>query len=395
MIYLLILVLLLVLSIRYDINGKEKGCIFWYYFFLVLFVLIAGLRYRLGIDTPNYIETFYHSIPKIQNVTLDDLLNVNPLWFLLNSIVFSFLGKFYFVQLTQALIVNVLIFKYIKKHVSSFYFSLLLYFVLLYFSFNMEELKAGIALSICLFGNDYIIEHKYVKGILLYTLAGLFHFSAFLLLITPLFVFLRFNRIGVLVLFISFFCGFLMQELLGDYIEIFEFNDQIANKADGYISSDKYGGGKGVGYVLINIMPYLCMSVMSLFYINLNKNCNKELKELEPFLLLGLCFLLMQIGFQLFYRYVHFYNIYMVIFISYCVIDVIKNSKNLSFSLSLFRCLVVLLPFLFLLIYGGYRTKYIRYYPYSSVIERKIDRQRELVYSESPIHSSFKNYNEY
>ena len=53
MIYLIVIILLLLLSFRYDINGKTEGREQCYLAMLVIFILIAGLRWRLGVDTPN------------------------------------------------------------------------------------------------------------------------------------------------------------------------------------------------------------------------------------------------------------------------------------------------------------------------------------------------------
>ena len=63
MIYLIVIILLLLLSFRYDINGKTEGREQCYLAMLVIFILIAGLRWRLGVDTPNYLDSFYHRYP--------------------------------------------------------------------------------------------------------------------------------------------------------------------------------------------------------------------------------------------------------------------------------------------------------------------------------------------
>ena len=62
MIYFVVLLLLLILTVRYDINGKTEYRDQWYNAVLVILILIAGLRFRLGVDTVNYIYMFYHDI---------------------------------------------------------------------------------------------------------------------------------------------------------------------------------------------------------------------------------------------------------------------------------------------------------------------------------------------
>ena len=61
----------------------------------------------------------------------------------------------------------------------------------MYFYQNMEEMKSAISLAVALYGNDYILEKKWIKAYLLYFVALLFHPSAAFFLLTPLFLFLR------------------------------------------------------------------------------------------------------------------------------------------------------------------------------------------------------------
>ena len=114
MIYLFILILLLCLTLRYDINGKTKYRSQWYIIMLVIFILVAGLRWRLMVDTPNYIERFYHRTPLLKDYSFD--IGKAPFYTLINSIVLTLGGRFYVVQLIEASFVNILVFKYFKRH---------------------------------------------------------------------------------------------------------------------------------------------------------------------------------------------------------------------------------------------------------------------------------------
>lgn len=163
MIYTAIILLLLSLSFRYDINEKKQGRNFWYNVCLLIFILVAGLRYRLGTDTCNYIQVFYHNIPSLGNLRGEDL-SINPLWVILNSVVYSLGGKFFVVQLCQSFVVCVLTFHYVKRHSRYIFTCALLFFLYSYFSQTMEEMKAGIAVALSLYGNDYMLNKKYVRG---------------------------------------------------------------------------------------------------------------------------------------------------------------------------------------------------------------------------------------
>lgn len=106
MIYLFILLLLLLLSFRYDINGKKKYRDQCYLILLVIFILVAGLRYRLGTDTIGSLDKFYTETPCVGDISIDYLSIKYPLWNLLSSLVYTVAGKFFVLQLIQATIVN-------------------------------------------------------------------------------------------------------------------------------------------------------------------------------------------------------------------------------------------------------------------------------------------------
>lgn len=383
MIYLAILLLLLFLSFRYDICGKERGSQGWYMIVLVIFILVAGLRWRLGVDTPNYLDQFYYKTPKLSQLTTDDLSMTKPLWILLNSVVLTCFGKFYVVQLIHATFINVLFFKYIKKHSRYIFTCLFFYFLCMYTAINMEEMKASISVVICLFANDYLMEKKWMKAYLLYLFAALFHASAYIIFLMPLLLFVRLNRVGGIILILSFFVGHFLQIVLGDYLMLFEMADEsIADKAEAYGESETYGSqNRNINFFIVRIFPILLYTLFCLYAVKKN-NSNRELLKLEPFVMMGLAFLMMQMSMHIFYRFVRFYSIYFVLFFSEVYVTSARNSSRLSKNVVYVRASLLFLPFLSASLYGEYHTKYICYYPYTSVIERKIDRNRELFYSE-------------
>lgn len=114
MIYLAVFILLLFLSFHYDICGAKGGRDAWYSVILIVFILIAGLRWRLGVDTPNYLDEFYYETPRLDLLSIEDLKLTKPLWILLNSIVLTFFGRFYVVQLIHATFINTF-YLYFKK----------------------------------------------------------------------------------------------------------------------------------------------------------------------------------------------------------------------------------------------------------------------------------------
>ena len=110
MIYLAVTIFLLLLLYQYDIKGSQKNRDRWYHVALIVLVVLAGLRYRLGIDTPMYIDEYYYNIPDISHIKLEDFSIGNyPLWTLLNSLGRTIGVKYFVIQLIEAAFVNILI----------------------------------------------------------------------------------------------------------------------------------------------------------------------------------------------------------------------------------------------------------------------------------------------
>lgn len=381
MIYFIVLFLLLILTVRYDINGKTEYRDQWYNGVLVILILIAGLRFRLGEDTLNYMDMFFFDTPSIFDFDVDTFLSSDqpPLWILLNSIVKTFGGKFFVVQIIQATILNTLMLKYFKKHSSYPYACVVFYFIWRYQWFSMVVMKAAIALSILLYANDFFLEKKYLKGLLLVLIATGFHQSSILLIITPLLLFLRLNIWGITFIFISFFVGAFVQSQLGEVFVLFEAAEGVSGKLDDYLNSDYMTQNHNLNYFILNIFPLIIYPVLSLFY--LKKYCKESsVLKFEPIILIALMFQVMQFSIDVMYRYIYTLSPYYIIIIVHFFMDFSKNSLRLKKSLAFTRTLIILFPLLVSIAYLWRPFTHPGFNPYSSVIERSFDEDREKYY---------------
>lgn len=383
MIYFIIVVILLVLSVHFDINRRTKNKEGWYNIVLIIFVCLAGLRYRIGIDSINYCYKFYHETPSFFNLFKDLSLTEYPLWKLLNSIVFTIGGKFYIVQFVESAFVNLLFFAYIKKHSSYIFTCVFLYFIWLYPGCNFEELKQAFAVSISLYANDFILEKKYMKGVGLFVIACLFHFAAIIVALFSFLRFLRLNAIGFSILLIVFIIGGVIQNYYGDYLELLEFDDFLQMKAEVYMESDRFGslGDRNIKFYIIQAIPLFIYFIS--FWYSKKYGRNRKLAELEPFLVLGFISVVLGWRIGIFYRYENFYIIYFILFLAQAFVDVIRNNRTANSIVikavipSILFCLYILTTYVGL---TGKYNRYHKFYPYSSVIEKSIDRQREITY---------------
>lgn len=398
MIYLVVLLLLLLLSFRYDINGKTEGRDLWYGVVLILFILIAGLRWRLGVDTPGYIETFYHKTFAIYNLTYDDLsIGKKPLWVLLNSLVFSLGGRFYIIQIIQATFVNVSIFLYFKKHCNYIFTCVLFYYISAYIGLNMEAMKAAMSIAVVLYANDFLLEKKWVKAYLLYFVAILFHPQSLLLLLMPLFLLLRFDKKGLFAIVLTFIIGYTIQSFLGIYLDVIEAigDDAIISKSHAYTSNTQYiNGNPSLIGKLVREYSYFIYLLLCMMYLKW-KCPHDKLMKLEPFIMVGMLCIVMQMNVRIFYRYSQTFCVYRILLYAYVFVKIATNSRNLSYPLRFCKSLFIhFLPLIIcmLLPYTKNNT-IVRYLPYNSVINCKIDKEREKFYHEwERCRANFKEY---
>lgn len=393
MIYFVILILLLLLSYYYDIRDYKRRKTIWYNMVLVLLILFVSLRYRIGGDSIAYLYAYYNSVPTFEEFSSYDVHYYEPLYLLLNTTVKSFGGKFYIVQFIHAIIVNVLIFKYFKKHCQYIFLCLLIYYVWIYALFNCEIMRASLSVVICLFGTDSIIEKKWIKGYFLYFVGIGFHLSAVVMLIVPFLLFFRANRFGYYTLCFSYFFGIWLAAHLGDAISKFDFiNDTpTSHKLDVYMNSGDFNTSFNIQGLLLHTLPSLLYPIISLYYAKKGKN-DKSISylQLEPLIMIGLILSVMTTSVLLMYRINYFFIIYLII--SYA--ELIKHILSIMSrkGISIFFTLLILLPFINIatsyyraIVYRNQSTiiyNYKKYIPYSTIFDRTKDPIREKVWGD-------------
>lgn len=380
MIYLFVITLLFFLSIRYDICGKNKGRDLWFLAILGIFILLAGLRWRGGIDTHRYLFAFYHEYPSLGNFSFEDYyVGKDPFYVLLNSFIISLGGRFYMVQLIHAAFVNILIMKYFKKHSNYIFTCSLFYFILFYIPFMMEIMRASFSIVICLYAYDYMMDKRWIKGYVLLLIALMFHFQTIVMFFLPALFFLRFNRKYVFIMIGAFLLGKILQDLLADYIFLFEGNDNLENKVSIYTDDESSYGREthNINYFIVNILPTILYPLISLWYIK--KYCNNVvLMRLEPLVLLGVLFILIRSNFIIAYRFVDYFRVAFTLFFAELFVISIKNSKKLRFCVSYARTFLFFVPLFWL---SSYFITDPRYY-YTSIFHRTISKEREDIFKE-------------
>lgn len=230
MVYLIILLALIVFSANYDFRGNlvceaNKP----YMFMCICFILLAGLRFFVGSDTHNYVYDF-SVMPDLSRLSeyhrLDSRYQFG--WDAYVCIIKSIFGNFVFVQLITAIIVNVIIFCFIKRNTTNVFVALLFYYILNYFEYNMEIMREAIAVVLGLIAVMFYERNKKLHFILMIILAFEFHISAIILAIIPFITKVKYSRKLVLItILLSVFIPFLFTQIggLANLINLFSASD--------------------------------------------------------------------------------------------------------------------------------------------------------------------------
>lgn len=398
MIYLAILVLLMFLSFHYDVCGKKKNKEGWYLIVLWIFILFAGLRWRVGYDAIHYLHNFYHEYPSLSDFSFEEYyIGKDPFYVLLNSFVISIGGRFYMVQLIHAAFVNVLILNYFKRHSQYIFTCCVFYFLLSYISFSMEIMRASFSIVISLYAFDYFLDKKWVKGYALLLIALMFHAQTLALFLLPAFLFLRLNRKGLLMLIGAYLLGIFLQNLLADYVFLFEGSGKLEDKLTTYTSEYSELGKNtyNINYFIVKIFPKIFYPLFTLWYI---KRYSKyvNLMRLEPIVMLGVIFALIQINYLIAYRYVEYFTIYFSIFYAETFINMIKKSKKIGIGVAYFKTILFMIPLTLTFLFLLKQPKWI----YRSVLDKTVIKEAENDLKKAwiqPESDSYypPNYNEY
>lgn len=191
MIYLLIIVLLFYFAVLHDIKNISYKKNEHLNIIFVIFFLLAGLRHGIGGDTYQF-RIFWDLLPSWSNATWKELTSYRYEmgWVLLSFVLKSIFGSFVFHQILLSLLLNIGIFKIVKRYSPYPFIVLLLFFLSIdqFFHIECNFMRQAYAVAIfLLFGFDNLIKRKYIRYYIVIILCTFMHFSALALAILPLF----------------------------------------------------------------------------------------------------------------------------------------------------------------------------------------------------------------
>lgn len=395
MIYLVIFFILIYFTYRYDYIGQKAYRLNAYYLVLFLLIVVAGFRYRIGLDTIRY-ESAFRWLPSLWELRWDDFKdnNYDPLYLLFSSLAKSISSEFWVMQLIQAILVNTIIFSFIKKYTSRIFFATLLYYVFLYLNFMCEVMREACAVSMFLLSWKYFEKEKWLPYYVLCIAAFLFHSSAILLFILPVLKWLhltnlmRMNKYTAVFLLAVLVGGFVIQRYFFDYLNLLAFTGRIEDRIGRYAESDLSGTVLNINGILSTVIQTILYPFVAI--ICLKRQYNVRSFSMEPMIFLCFTFALLTIPIAIFYRYNNYFMPFAIIAMSEIAFQrkIYLSRKRYVYISRFLLWLIIFTPLLFLKIYGynssvkGSNLKeYMRYYPYSSIFDKEINRNREALFT--------------
>lgn len=170
--------------------------------YLIIFsyaVILMGLRFRVGIDTMNYMDA-YNQIPSLNKLLKLDFGNsrFEPGYIFIGAICKEFTNHFWLMQLSMASITNTCIFIFIYRYCKNPFTGLILYYLFSFLYFNTEIIRESAAIGIFLLNYDNLEKKRWFRFYLFSIFSILFHYSAIIIWLFPLANLLKPNYIYIL-----------------------------------------------------------------------------------------------------------------------------------------------------------------------------------------------------
>lgn len=361
---------------------------------LLVMILVAGLRYRVGGDTLTFTNEF-KEYPKLSHLNLETFSQFRyaPLWIILNSLGRS-LGDFVFVQLIAATL-HIGIWGYIAKQVCpSFLFSqLLIYYIFDFLMFNTEVMREGVAISFFLLAILALNRRQFIKMWLYAVIAFFFHQYAILvfLLFYAFYLFIGDKQIlGVLsMFFLIILFYFINKDYIAEYILRLVGDSHSSNTLllgirdysyNSYYTTSLWNW-KGILFCLGRplFMGILIMYTKSIYNQLIRLDWRIFASSVWLSILLTVCSYSMPIVSR-FYNYFHFFtSILLILFIIKTAQRIVTQQRVLLYmSFILIFTMWEVREYMRPLSWEPSECWYVRYYPYSSVFDQTLDWHREF-----------------
>lgn len=394
MIYILTIIVLFYFIFKYDLSGAQESTLYnrLYTMTMVWFICISGFAYNVGSDIVAYMTEYDHA-SWTQLPTFKEMLENNerrmPFWTILVTLCRSVSSDFVVLKFVTSAFCNWSFFRFIKKHSQYPFISVLLFAVILYLNMNFNALRQMVSVAIFLLGYEYLANKKWIAYYLTIVVAYLFHSSALICFLFPLFTLIKINLkttvlVAVIVLVMSIY--FYLSDINGLLQGLFfmyggEMSADIQEAAKNYLTDDAVSGLNinGLISILFSTLFYSFILYMSIStYNGIGKKMDTQ------FYVIFLLFFALNFTLPVvFFRFLFYVQFFYIIICPTGLLNILKrfNLKTHAFTF-LVLTFVIYSPIKVLFVENkssGVPLIY-QYYPYYSVFNPEIDPLRNSLF---------------
>lgn len=403
MVYIIIILLCILLSYLYDYRKSHNHKLGCFVFICLIFILLSGFRYHIGIDSSRY-EVWYTDMPSI--IEIDDFGNQAFSKFApgyMFSVAFAkiFSSDFIAYQLIHSIYVNIIIFAFFWKNTRNVFLAVLIYFLLFYYLFNCEILRESLAVATFLMGWKYMYNHKWIKYYIFALCSTLFHYSAFITLLFPIFFLPKIRNwfyIGkksIILICVALFMSTFIQLYFWDFLLMFNQITVFSEYTQAYSNSEFYGSAPdlNINGIISNTLKNLLYPLLACLILK-TKIGFKEDEHIKAIEIMVSLFFIVSIfmgSIRIIQRFQSYLFPFIAIAISLPVFSTIKlkltTQKTKIYKLSYSIWAILLLPYFTIITYSYFSPidsrasmrEYDKFYPYTSWISKERPPQRERV----------------
>ncbi len=400
MIYFIILGAFLFLIFYYDYCQNKQRRLFWYVVMMVMLILVAGLRYRIGVDSIRY-ENYYEDLHTLPNLKADDFKDTRyaPLYIILASACRTITSDFTLLQMVIAIIVNCTVFYFFYRNTPHIYLAATFYYICLYLNLNTEVIREALAVCVFLWAWPFFRKGQWLIYYLLCVVAFFCHVSSIVMLLLPLFWipgirwFFTFGRQTYFIVLALMAAGFLVQIYFFDFIKAIAFTENMAERAEVYKESDLGGNTLNIVGALGEVFKLMLYPFLALYFLNKgrskqNLSSDTGLLKMEMMTLMSIYTAALTLGIAILSRYQNYFMFFAIATVSTCVFSELPGKGRKRYRIKFVMWVAVLLPLFAMQIYSlyfanfnksGTLKNYMTYYPYSHRLDPQENPDRENV----------------
>ena len=321
-VYIILLIFTILLFVVCK-NKKTALCLSF-----ILITLIAALRkYSVGIDT----ASFYNAFERIANSKSWNYLDFRfePGFYYLCKILSLISKNPQILIVFTSIFINVSVYHFIRKYSSNTFMSTILYILMNVFFSYMNVMREALAITILLYGFEFLLDKKYIKYIFFVIIASFFHTAAFASIIALIYFVLPPKRISY---FVEILIAIITYIFYASFFNILSSTFGYSNYANGVFGMSNYFGALIVFLENIIIFSILFLFASGKEKVDFNK---RKMEVLTVITIVYLWFEFLTLRMVIFNRIYGLFIIYSIITIPE-LLNIIKKKNIFNYKVLLF-----------------------------------------------------------